>query len=152
MGTVQLGITSTGEGMLDDNYNYAENAYSLSTVTDNMVPQQGSGIDTLVVSANLSALTNITAQTSNLYIGTTSTDDTAFVESIEPFGGNYLVRTQSAPQFVYTSTITVSLLQIDSPLITFNTKSYTTGNYVNIIINNSSTSTVLFEYNTDVMI
>ena len=152
MGTVQLGITPTGEGMLDDNYNYAENAYSLSTVTDNMVPQQGSGIDTLVVSANLSALTNITAQTSNLYIGTTSTNDTAFVESIEPFGGNYLVRTQSVPQFVYTSTITVSLLQIDSPLITFNTKFYTTGNYVNIIINNSSTSTVLFEYNTDVMI
>jgi len=87
-----------------------------------------------------------------LYIGTTSTNDTAFVESIEPFGVNYLIRTQSAPQFVYTSTITVSLLQIDSPLITFATVSYTTSNYVNIIINNSSTSTVLFEYNTDVMI
>ena len=152
MGTLQLGITSTGEGMIDDNYNYAENAYSLSTVTDNMVPQLGSGIDTLVVSTNLSALTNITAQTSNLYISTTSTNETAFVESIEPFGGNYLVRTQSVPQFVYVSTITVSLLQIDSPLITFNTVSYTTSNYVNIIINNLSTSTVIFEYNTDIMI
>ena len=152
MGTVQLGITPTGEGMIDDNYNYSENAYSLSSATDNMIPQVGSGIDTLVVSADLSTLTNITAQTSNLYIGTTITNQTAFVQSIEPFAGNYLIRTQSVPQFVYTSTITVSLLQIDSPQITFDTKTYTTSNYLSVIIKNPTSSQVIFEYNTDVMI
>jgi hypothetical protein len=152
MGTVQLGITLTGEGMIDDNYNYSENAYSLSSATDNMIPQVGSGIDTLVVSADLSILTNITAQTSNLYIGTTITNQTAFVQSIEPFAGNYLIRTQSVPQFVYTSTITVSLLQIDSPQITFDTKTYTTSNYLSVIIKNPTSSQVIFEYNTDVMV
>jgi hypothetical protein len=152
MGTIQLGISSTGEGILDDSYNYLENAYSLSSATNNMIPQLGSGIDTLVVSVNLSTLTNITAQTSNLYIGTTITNQTAFVQSIEPFNGNYLIRTQSVPQFVYTSTVTCSLLQIDSPLITFDTNTYTTSNYVSVIIKNPTSSRVTFEYNTDVMI